>query len=70
MTRPKAYAPVDGQRYQLFYKHPGVREIDHLDYAKDRDELLYLLGEYRLFIPPSSLSYLQLPKRCWPKEGE
>ncbi|MDW2886683.1 hypothetical protein [Exiguobacterium artemiae] len=70
MSRPKAYDPVEGYRYQLFYKHSEVRELDHLDYAKDQTELFYLLEEYHLCMTPGTLRYLQLPKQYWPKEGE
>lgn len=67
MSRPKAYNPVEGYRYQLFYKHHELRELDHLNYSKDQTELFYLLGEYYLCMTPGTLFYLS---GIGKKEGE
>jgi len=50
MTMPKAYDPQQGYKYQILTRHPvyNGREWEHCDYAKDRQEKSYLLGEYRL----------------------
>jgi hypothetical protein len=48
MTMPKAYEPIQGQRYQILVKCPGEREYEHLDYAKDKAERDHLVKEYSL----------------------
>lgn len=48
MGRPKAYAPEQGQKYQLLVMCPAEREYEHCDYAKDKAERDYLLKEYTM----------------------
>ena len=63
MTRPKAYSPELGYRYQILAYDEYNREYDHLDYAKDKEEKDFLLGEYRMFM--SGLKVIQLPEKYW-----
>ena len=39
--------PEEGQKFQILCRLHGD-EWEHCDYAKDREEKNYLLGEYRL----------------------
>lgn len=68
MTRPKAYEPQDGYMYQILQYDNYNREYDHLDYAKDRTERDYLLGEYRLACGNGTrFKTILLPKMYHPK---
>ena len=67
MTRPKAYSPEQGYRYQLLCKSPYDRAYEHLDYAKDKTEKKHLLDEYKLaFSPGFSYTTIELPQKYWP----
>lgn len=63
MSRPKAYSPEYGYRYQILAYDRYNREYDHLDYAKDREEREYLLKEYRMSM--SGLKAIELPQKYW-----
>ena len=39
--------PEEGQKFQILCRYQGG-DWEHCDYAKDRAEKNYLLGEYRL----------------------
>jgi hypothetical protein len=67
MSRPKAYDPEQGYMYQLLYMGAGEREYEHLDYAVDRKDRDYLVGEYRLAFrgQPCTVKSIQLPKKYW-----
>lgn len=47
MTRPKAYEPQDGYMYQILTRYKN-EPYEHCDYAKDKTEKNYLLGEYSM----------------------
>ena len=67
MSRPKAYEPEHGYQFQLFCRC-GSRTWEHCDYAKDRDELTYLLDEYRMGYGPGwGFKWECLPEKYWPK---
>ena len=67
MPMPKAYSPEPGYRYQILCRAEG-REWDHCDYAKDRKEKNYLLGEYRMAYGGGfTFRTILLPSKCWPK---
>jgi hypothetical protein len=64
MTRPKAYSPVVGYKYQILQYDNYNREYDHLDYAKDKQEKEFLLKEYRLS-GATGLKTIELPRKYW-----
>lgn len=72
MAMPKAYDPQQGYMYQFLYLGPGEREYDHLDYATDKADKRYLLGEYSLM--PAYIGRIRvitLPRKYWkPEEGQ
>ena len=49
MSRPQAYAPESGYRYQLLCRNQQYdRAWEHCDYAADRADKRHLLENYRL----------------------
>lgn len=70
MSMPKAYNPQDGYRYQILCLVPQYeRAWEHCDYAADRTEKNYLIGEYRLAYGPSyRFKSILLPQKYWPKK--
>ena len=67
MSYPQAYDPQDGYRFQILTMSPYDRAYEHCDYAKDKTEKEYLLGEYRLAYGPSfTFKVIELPKKYWP----
>ncbi|GIN25538.1 MULTISPECIES: hypothetical protein [Bacillota] len=48
MAYPKAYEPQQGYKYQILVKTPYDRAYEHCDYAVDKADKNYLLGEYSL----------------------
>lgn len=71
MTRPRAYDPAEGQRFQIFTRYrPNGPEWEHCDYAKDRKERDYLLKVAKLaYGPQFDFKCEVLPKKYWPKKG-
>ena len=69
MPRPQAYAPEHGQKYQILCMNPAYdRAYEHCDYARDRQERDYLLGEYRLAYGAGyTFKTILLPWVYWPK---
>lgn len=66
MAMPKAYDPQQGYKYQILTKSQCDRSYEHCDYAKDKGERNYLLGEYRLAYGPSfSFKTILLPRKYW-----
>jgi len=68
MAHPKAYSPEPGQMYQILCRQG--REWDHCDYAKDKTEKNYLLGEYRLAYHGFEFKTILLPAKYWPKKNK
>lgn len=67
MSMPKAYDPQTGYKYQILVMTPYSREYEHCDYAADRKERDYLIGEYRLAYGPGfSYKAITLPVKYWP----
>lgn len=67
MSRPKAYDPEEGYRYQILTRANGTREWEHCDYAKDRFEKSYLLGEYGMAYGWGfEFKTILLPAKYWP----
>lgn len=67
MTQPKAYSPEQGYKYQLLVKFPECREWEHCDYAKDKKEKNFLLGEYALSYRGTGATFktIMLPQKYW-----
>lgn len=65
MTMPKAYSPEHGYKYQILAYDSYNREYDHLDYAKDKKEKDFLIGEYSLIYGIGSLKSILLPRKYW-----
>lgn len=71
MSRPKAYDPEQGYKYQILCKYSGNsnREWEHCDYAKSAEEKNYILEEYKTaYRGLFSFKVITLPKKYWPKE--
>lgn len=68
MSKPQAYAPEPGQRFQILCQHPDFgRSFEHCDYAKDKQELQHLLDNYRMAYGPGwRFKTITLPRRFWP----
>jgi hypothetical protein len=71
MTRPKAYDPQQGHKYQLLCRNPSYgREWEHCDHAKDKTEKDYLLGEYRLAYGKDwEFKIITCPQKYWKTEN-
>lgn len=66
MSRPKAYNPEPGYKYQILVMCPNEREYEHCDYAKDREEKKHLLDNYReAYGPGFSFKVEELPRKYW-----
>lgn len=66
MSRPQAYCPEQGYQYQILTKQVTDRTWEHCDYAKDRAELKYLRGEYKLaYGNEFEFQSILLPKKYW-----
>lgn len=69
MAKPQAYDPQEGYKYQILTRNPAYgRAWEHADYAKDRQEKNYLIGEYRLAYGAGwEFKSILLPRKYWPK---
>ena len=67
MSRPKAYDPQHGYRYQILRYDEYNREYDHVDYAKDRTEKNYLMNEYGIADRVGRYKAIELPQKFWKK---
>jgi len=68
MSRPQAYDPTEGYKFQILGRDPAFqRAYEHCDYAADRKERDYLIGEYRLAYGPGyEFRSILLPAKYWP----
>lgn len=64
MAHPKAYSPETGYMYQILCRNS--REWEHCDYAVDRKDKKYLIGEYTMAYPGFELKSILLPAKYWP----
>jgi hypothetical protein len=65
MSRPQAYAPEQGYKWQRLGR-AGVRTWEHCEYAKDAAEKRYLLEQYRLAYGTGwEFRTILLPARYW-----
>lgn len=67
MSRPKAYSPQQGQKYQILTRNLAYdREWEHCDYAKDGQEKTYLVNEYRMAYGAGYMfRSILLPRKYW-----
>ena len=67
MTKPIAYEPQEGYRYQILTRNQAYsREWESCDYATDQKELNYLLEEYYFAYGAGyEFQVILLPKRYW-----
>jgi hypothetical protein len=72
MSRPQAYEPQDGYRFQILCRNPQCgRAWEHCDYAVDTADKKHLLANYRLAYGPGwDFRSILLPSRCWPKTSK
>lgn len=68
MSKPKAYDPQEGYKYQILVMCPNERSYEHCDYAKGGDDKKHLLDNYRqAYGPGFSFKTILLPPKYWPK---
>jgi hypothetical protein len=69
MSRPKAYEPADGYKFQIFTRNLKYgRAWEHCDYGTDRADKNYLIGEYRTAYGAGwEFKSILLPRKYWPK---
>jgi len=49
MSRPLAYDPQQGYKFQILYRNQSYSRVwEHCDYAKDSQEKKHLTNEYKL----------------------
>jgi hypothetical protein len=67
MSKPQAYDPTDGQKYQIFCRNLRYsRSWEHCDYAKDTTERKHLITEYRLAYGSGwDFQSILLPRKYW-----
>lgn len=66
MSRPQAYEPQQGYKYQILTKGADSRAFEHCDYAKDKAEKNHLLTEYQLAYGAGfSFKVITLPRKYW-----
>lgn len=73
MSKPKAYDPQQGYKYQILCRNQKYngREWEHCDYAKDKTEKNYLINEYRLAYGVGyEFKSILLPVKYWNTEKE
>lgn len=72
MSKPQAYAPEYGYRYQILCRHPAyARTLEHCDYAKDRAELRQLIENYRQAYGPGwEFKPYVMPRKYWKASNE
>ena len=72
MSRPAAYAPCQGYRYQILCRHPQhARTYEHCDYAADTTERNHLLANYRLAYGTGwEFKIILLPRSYWTRDDD
>lgn len=68
MTKPVAYEPEAGYKYQIFCRF-DTPAWEHCDYAASSEEKKKLLEEYRMaFGAGWEFQAIRLPRKYWPKQ--
>lgn len=68
MSRPKAYEPEQGYKYQILCRNQAYdgREWQHCDYATTTKDKNYLIGEYCLAYGAGyEFKSIMLPEKYW-----
>lgn len=70
MSRPQAYSPAEGYRYQILCRNPAYgRAYEHCDYASDPADKSHLLENYRLAYGGGwEFKTITLPRKYWPPQ--
>ena len=68
MSKPLCYSPENGFKFQIVCRNSAYgRAWEHCDYATDKAQRIYLVGEYRLaYAAGWEFRAIVLPRRCWP----
>lgn len=72
MSKPKAYEPAEGYRYQLLCRHSQYTGTtwEHCDYATDNADKKHLLHNYKLAYGAGwEFRAILLPAKFWPKKA-
>lgn len=64
MSKPKAYSPEMGYRYQILCRNS--HEWEHCDYATDKQDKNHLLDNYRQCYAGFEFKVITLPMKYWP----
>lgn len=69
MSRPQAYSPEPGQRFQILCRNPNYGKAwEHCDYATDSKEKRHLIDQYRQSYGLGwEFTSVLLPAKYWPK---
>jgi hypothetical protein len=71
MSRPIAYEPVQGQKYQILVKIADEQAYEHCDYAVDKKELIELVSEHKIaYHGAGYFKTILLPQKYWPKKNK
>ncbi len=67
MSKPLAYSPEQGYKFQILCRNQQYsRTWEHCDYAKDRTEKNYLVGEYKQAYGAGwEFQSISLPQKYW-----
>jgi hypothetical protein len=67
MSRPQAYQPEQGYKYQILTRNSQYsRAFEHCDYAKDNKEKKYLIENYRQAYGIGwEFKSIMLPEKYW-----
>lgn len=65
MGKPKAYNPVPGYRYQILTRSEGERTYQHLNHARNRQEVDHIIGEHRMTFKDNAFKTIKLPTEYW-----
>jgi hypothetical protein len=70
MSKPKAYAPESGYKYQILTRNQSYdRAFAHCDYATDKDEKNHLISNYaQAYGAGWEFKSIMLPFKYWPKK--
>jgi len=68
MSKPMAYEPKQGQKFQILVKASTDKAYEHGDYAVDGIEKINVIANYRqTYGQGYSFKIIPLPKKYWKK---
>lgn len=70
MSRPLAYEPAEGYKYQILTRNLSYdRTYEQCDYATDARDRNHLLSNYRIAYGAGwQFKVITLPRKYWPKK--